>query len=315
MPPTSTSCRVAIANELHRPGRRGPAGRRQARAVREAAGPVGRGRRGHGRRRRGGRHPVRGRVLVPPHARPSTPSASRSEAGAIGEAAALQRPLLVRLRAATRRPDQLALQGRPGHRGAGRHRQPHDRPRRVHLRPDHQCQRRGLPDLHDRAPRAASGATVGHAAGGGQRRARSRSTTRTSPPSPRPSPTAPSAPSRSPASPTGCPTASASRCSGRRGRPAFDLNRPGEFTFADQGAGAETNGYRQVLLGPQHPDLARGLPMDFPSVGYGQNDLFAWQARAFLDQVAGRRQAAAPCRRWPTACTTWRSSRRSRSPR
>ena len=27
--------------------------------------------------------------------------------------------------------------------------------------------------------------------------------------------------------------------------------------------------------------------MDFPSVGYGQNDLFAWQARAFLDQVAG----------------------------
>jgi predicted dehydrogenase len=27
--------------------------------------------------------------------------------------------------------------------------------------------------------------------------------------------------------------------------------------------------------------------MDFPSVGYGQNELFAWQARAFLDQVAG----------------------------
>ncbi len=27
--------------------------------------------------------------------------------------------------------------------------------------------------------------------------------------------------------------------------------------------------------------------MDFPSVGHGQNDFFAWQARAFLDQVAG----------------------------
>ena len=27
--------------------------------------------------------------------------------------------------------------------------------------------------------------------------------------------------------------------------------------------------------------------MDFPSVGHGQNDLFVWQARAFLDQVAG----------------------------
>jgi len=42
-----------------------------------------------------------------------------------------------------------------------------------------------------------------------------------------------------------------------------------------------------VLIGPQHPGIAKGIPMDFPSVGHGQNDLFAWQARAFLDQVAG----------------------------
>jgi predicted dehydrogenase len=27
--------------------------------------------------------------------------------------------------------------------------------------------------------------------------------------------------------------------------------------------------------------------MDFPSVGHGQNDLFTFQARAFLDQIAG----------------------------
>jgi predicted dehydrogenase len=27
--------------------------------------------------------------------------------------------------------------------------------------------------------------------------------------------------------------------------------------------------------------------MDFPSVGHGQNDLFVYQARAFLDQIAG----------------------------
>jgi predicted dehydrogenase len=27
--------------------------------------------------------------------------------------------------------------------------------------------------------------------------------------------------------------------------------------------------------------------MDFPGVGYGQNDLFVFQARAFLEQVAG----------------------------
>ena len=73
----------------------------------------------------------------------------------------------------------------------------------------------------------------------------------------------------------------------RAGPAAYDLNRPGEFTFADQGPAGVVNGPRQVLLGPDHPYLERGLPMDFPSVGHGQNDFFAWQARAFLDQVAG----------------------------
>lgn len=71
------------------------------------------------------------------------------------------------------------------------------------------------------------------------------------------------------------------------GSAAFDLNRPGEFTFADQDPDGRTNGPRTVLIGPQHPGIERGIAMDFPSVGHGQNDLFAWQARAFLDQVAG----------------------------
>ena len=34
--------------------------------------------------------------------------------------------------------------------------------------------------------------------------------------------------------------------------------------------------------------------MDFPSVGHGQNDLFVFQARAFLDQIAGRSELP-PC--------------------
>jgi predicted dehydrogenase len=71
------------------------------------------------------------------------------------------------------------------------------------------------------------------------------------------------------------------------GAAAFDLNRMAEFTFADREPAAVTNGYRQVLIGPAHPYIERGMPMDFPSVGHGQNDLFAWQCRAFLDQVAG----------------------------
>ena len=73
----------------------------------------------------------------------------------------------------------------------------------------------------------------------------------------------------------------------QRGAAAFDLSRPGEFTVADFTGGGATNGFRTVLVGPQHPGIERGLPMDFPSVGHGQNDLFTWQARAFLDQVAG----------------------------
>jgi len=72
-----------------------------------------------------------------------------------------------------------------------------------------------------------------------------------------------------------------------RGAATFDLARAGEFGFADPSPAGPTQGYRQVLVGPAHPYLTGGLPMDFPGVGYGQNDLFSFQARAFLEQVAG----------------------------
>jgi predicted dehydrogenase len=72
-----------------------------------------------------------------------------------------------------------------------------------------------------------------------------------------------------------------------RGAATFDLARAGEFGFADPAPAGPAQGYRQVLVGPAHPYLTGGLPMDFPGVGYGQNDLFSFQARAFLEQVAG----------------------------
>jgi predicted dehydrogenase len=72
-----------------------------------------------------------------------------------------------------------------------------------------------------------------------------------------------------------------------RGAATFDLARAGEFGFVDPVPDGPTQGYRQVLVGPAHPYLTGGLPMDFPGVGYGQNDLFSFQARAFLEQVAG----------------------------
>jgi predicted dehydrogenase len=79
----------------------------------------------------------------------------------------------------------------------------------------------------------------------------------------------------------------------RGGAAAFDLGRASEFTIADAAAagpgplGAAARGYRQVLVGPAHPYIAGGLPMDFPSVGHGQGDFFTFQARAFLEEIAG----------------------------
>jgi predicted dehydrogenase len=70
------------------------------------------------------------------------------------------------------------------------------------------------------------------------------------------------------------------------GAATFDQRRPAEiglFLHDDPAS----DGYRQVILGPQHPYLAGGLAMDAPSVGFGQNDAFGYQARAFLDEVAG----------------------------
>jgi predicted dehydrogenase len=67
----------------------------------------------------------------------------------------------------------------------------------------------------------------------------------------------------------------------------FDQRRPAEIgLFLSEGT-ASQNGYRQVILGPEHPYIAGGLAMDAPSVGFGQNDAFAYQARAFLEEVAG----------------------------
>jgi predicted dehydrogenase len=76
------------------------------------------------------------------------------------------------------------------------------------------------------------------------------------------------------------------------GAARFDQRRPSEIELFVQEGSSATNGYRQVILGPEHPYLAGGLPMDAPSVGFGQNDAFAYQARAFLDEVAGLDEAS-----------------------
>ncbi|MGB7962362.1 MAG: Gfo/Idh/MocA family oxidoreductase [Propionicimonas sp.] len=47
------------------------------------------------------------------------------------------------------------------------------------------------------------------------------------------------------------------------------------------------NGYRTVDLGGDHPYVSGGMPIDVSGVGFGQNEGFAFQARAFLEEVAG----------------------------
>jgi predicted dehydrogenase len=74
---------------------------------------------------------------------------------------------------------------------------------------------------------------------------------------------------------------------GERGAASFDFRHPGEmgvFLLDDDAANA---GWRTVTLGPEHPYWLGGLAMDAPGVGIGQNEGFVFQARAFLDEVAG----------------------------
>lgn len=72
-----------------------------------------------------------------------------------------------------------------------------------------------------------------------------------------------------------------------KGAASFDQRRTGEFLLTDTSAAGPDNGFRQVLIGPAHPYIAGGLAMDTPSVGFGVNDSFAFQARAFLEEVSG----------------------------
>ena len=65
------------------------------------------------------------------------------------------------------------------------------------------------------------------------------------------------------------------------------MDRPAEFSLLRQMRDDGLDGYNQVLVGPSHPYLKGGVPMDFPGVSFGVGDLFGFQLRAFLEQVAG----------------------------
>lgn len=71
------------------------------------------------------------------------------------------------------------------------------------------------------------------------------------------------------------------------GSASFDQADPSHFgLFLNDGRPGE-NGPRRVAVAPGHPYYTGGLPMDAPEVGFGHNDSFTYQARAFLEEVAG----------------------------
>lgn len=73
-----------------------------------------------------------------------------------------------------------------------------------------------------------------------------------------------------------------------RGTAAFDGRTPAEIRVADDKISDGNNGFRRVFLGPEHPLVGGGMPFDGASVGFGHNDSFVFQARAFLDEIQGR---------------------------
>ncbi len=67
----------------------------------------------------------------------------------------------------------------------------------------------------------------------------------------------------------------------------FDLSRNSEFGFVDGAPNPVTNGWRRVVVGPEHPYIAAAQSMPFAGIGHGGQEYFTYQARAFLDEIAG----------------------------
>ena len=80
---------------------------------------------------------------------------------------------------------------------------------------------------------------------------------------------------------------------GDQGAAKWEQERPAEFQLMLNEGPSATRGYRRVVIGPDHPYVEGGLPMDAPGVGLGQNEGFVYQARAFLEEVAGIDEADA----------------------
>ena len=85
----------------------------------------------------------------------------------------------------------------------------------------------------------------------------------------------------------GHPNGQAFTITGLNGQASFDWHRPAEIAYTDSQTPAAVAGIRPVIAGHNFPGFTAAVPTDFGASSYGYHDLFVWQNRAFLDQVAG----------------------------
>ncbi|WP_181781006.1 Gfo/Idh/MocA family protein [Pseudonocardia pini] len=88
------------------------------------------------------------------------------------------------------------------------------------------------------------------------------------------------------------------------GRAGFDQHRPAEYLFDDAQPGSRSRGARQVIVGSEHPYFHGGYPMEAAGNGLGNTEHFTYQARAFLDQVAGTPEPLPACASFADALRT-----------
>ena len=74
---------------------------------------------------------------------------------------------------------------------------------------------------------------------------------------------------------------------GTKAAALFDLSANAEFSYVDNAPDPVTNGWRRVIVGPDHPYVAAAQSMPFSGIGHGGQEFFTYQARAFLDEIAG----------------------------
>lgn len=91
---------------------------------------------------------------------------------------------------------------------------------------------------------------------------------------------------------------------GTAARASWNMERPSEYLFADAAPDPTSQGTRQVPASPHMPYFGGGHAMDAPGVGYGYNENFIYQARAFLDEVVGTEKPLPPCATFTEALHT-----------